>query len=167
MNSISTDLTRMIVRELEGFEREIGLFPDDDSLWMTVPGITNSAGNLALHVAGNLQYFIGSVLGASGYRRTRDAEFGRKAGTRAEVIADTAAAIAVVRDVLPHLSEDQLDSPFPESIMGFQLRTRPFLIHLCAHAAFHLGQAGYVRRALTGDNRSSGPLPVQALAESL
>ena len=93
-----------MVRELEGLKREIALFPDDASVWQTVPGVTNSAGNLALHVAGNLQYFIGGVLGGTGYVRNRELEFGRRSGTRAEIAAELDAAIRVVRDVLPGLS---------------------------------------------------------------
>jgi hypothetical protein len=35
---------------------------------------------------------------------------------------------------------------------------------LSAHLAFHLGQAGYLRRALTGDGRTSGSVGLEALA---
>ena len=69
---LTDDIAALLVRDLEGFQREISLFPDDGSVWRTLPGVTNSAGNLALHVAGNIQYFIGAVLGGSGYRRDRD-----------------------------------------------------------------------------------------------
>ena len=54
MDSVAADVSRTIVRELETLQREIALFPDDDSIWKILPGVTNSAGNLALHVAGNL-----------------------------------------------------------------------------------------------------------------
>ena len=165
MNILTTDVRSLLVRELEGFKREIALFPDDASVWKTLPGVTNSAGNLAMHVAGGLQHFIGGVLGGSGYVRNREFEFSRTSGTRAEVMAELDTAIAIVRDVVPRLSEQQLGAEFPEPLMGKQLRTGLFLMHLCAHAGFHLGQAGYVRRALTGDFRTSGPLPLQALAE--
>jgi hypothetical protein len=44
------------------------------------------------------------------------------------------------------------------------LNTATFLVHLGAHLAFHLGQAGYLRRVITGDNTSTNPLPVAALS---
>ena len=163
MSDASRDITRILTRELEGFQRELALFPDDDTLWQTVPGVTNSAGNLALHVAGGLQHFIGAVLGGSGYKRNREAEFSRRSGTRAEVIAETKAALTIVRDVLSRLSEERLTGEFPELVMGKTLRTNLFLLHLCVHAGFHLGQAGYLRRAVTGDSRTSGPVPLEAL----
>jgi hypothetical protein len=161
---VSADLARSLVRELEGFKREIAQFPDDETAWKTAPGITNSAANLALHLAGNLQYFIGSVLGGTGYIRNRDAEFGRRSGSRDEIYRELDAAIAVVRRVLPSLPADTLAGEFPEVVMGTRFRTSTFLVHLCAHAGFHLGQAGYLRRVVTGDATSTGPIPLGPMA---
>ncbi len=127
------DVAIMLVRELEGFQREIALFPDDESVWRTVPGVTNSAGNLALHVAGGLQHFIGHVLGGSAYVRNRETEFGRRSGTRSDVAAEITTAIAVVREVLPRLSVSRLEEMFPEPVMGKPFRTEPVLApSLCA-----------------------------------
>ena len=165
MSVTANDMKILLVRELDGFRRELELFPDDESMWRTVPGVTNSAANLALHVAGGLQYLVGSVLGGGRYVRDRDAEFNRRSGSRAELQAEIDRAMAVVRGVVPTLSDRTIAAPFPEPVLGVTFRTGTFLMHLCAHAGFHLGQAGYVRRALTGDNRSSGPLPLAALAK--
>ena len=153
-----------LLRELEGFEREVSLFPDDESLWQTMPGVSNSAGNLAMHVAGNLQHYIGAVLGSSGYRRHREVEFSRRSGTRAEVVSELRRAAGIIRDVLPQFPENRLELEFPEGVMGMRFQTGTFLVHLCSHAGFHLGQAGYLRRALTGSAVSSGPLPLKPLA---
>jgi Protein of unknown function (DUF664) len=163
MNALNNDLMRLMVRELEGFKREIGLFPDDESAWRTVPGITNSAANLAMHVAGGLQHFVGALLGKTGYVRNRAFEFSRRSGTRAEVIAELDRAITTVRDVMPRLSDADLSGDFSPPVIDAAVGVRTFLIHLCAHAAMHLGQAGYLRRALTGDSISSGPLPFEPL----
>jgi hypothetical protein len=164
MTSIAGDVVVLLTRELDGFKRELELFPDDQSVWRTLPGITNSAGNLALHVAGGLQYLIGAVLGRTGYVRNREAEFARGSGARSEVIAELDRALAVVRAVLPQLSDGALAADFPEPVLGVTVRTGRFLLHLCAHAAFHLGQAGYLRRAMTGDPATSGPLPLGPLS---
>jgi hypothetical protein len=164
VSEVSADFARSLVRELEGFKRELAQFPDDDTVWNTTAGITNSAGNLALHLAGNLQYFIGSVLGGTGYVRNRDAEFGRRSGSRGEIYRELDAAIAVVRRVLPSIPAETLAAEFPEPVMGVKFRTSTFLVHLCAHAGFHLGQAGYLRRIVTGDTTSSGPIPLQPMA---
>src|SRR4051812_42413973 len=138
MSTLSNDITTLLVRELEGFKRELDLFPDDESLWKTVPGVTNPAGNLALHVAGGLQYLVGSLLGQTGYVRNREAEFGRRSGSRAEIAAELDRTIAVVRDVLSRLSDSTLAAPFPEPVLGLSFGTGIALLHLCTHAAFHL-----------------------------
>jgi hypothetical protein len=164
VNQTAADFARILVRELEGFARELQMFPNDASAWTTVPGVTNSAGNLALHVAGNLQYHIGTIFGGTGYVRNREAELGQRSGPRAEIVAELDAAIRVVRDVLPGISEERFDAEFPEPVMGMRFRTSLLLLHLCVHAGFHLGQAGYLRRVLTGDAASSGPIPLGPIA---
>jgi hypothetical protein len=165
MTDTTEDIVQvMLAREIEGFKREIEMFPDDESIWRTVPGVTNSAANLAMHVAGGLQFFIGAVLGGNGYVRNRELEFSRRSGTRAEVVAELESAAAVVRTVLPALSDDRFRSELPEAVMGMRLRADTFLLHLCVHAGFHLGQAGYVRRILCADSTSSGPLSLVPLA---
>jgi hypothetical protein len=164
MSEIASDITRLLVREIDGFKGELALFPDEATLWRTVPGVTNTAGNLALHVAGNLQYLVGSVLGHTGYVRDRKAEFARRDVPRQEIDAELNRAAAVVREVLSRLPDAVLNAPYPEPVMGVNFGTRMFLLHLCAHAAFHLGQAGYLRRVLTGENRSSAAVPLGPLA---
>jgi len=153
------DTLRLLInRDLDSFSREVELFPDDILLWKTLPGIANSVGNLGLHAAGNLQYFIGAVLGGSGYVRHRDLEFSRRDGTRAEIRESLARAREVVADSLSRLTDEDLSKPYAELVGGRRLRTGDFLLHLSTHLAFHLGQAGYLRRALTGDATSSGAL---------
>jgi len=161
---LTNDVALLLVRELHAFQREITLFPDDESVWRTLPGITNSAGNLTLHVSGNLRHFVGGVLGGSGYVRDREVEFGRRSGTRRELNAEIEAAIAVVKDVLARVPDDCFDREFPEPVGGIRVRAGLFLLHLCTHAAYHLGQVGYLRRALSGENQSSGALPLQPMA---
>ena len=146
----------VIIRELESFVREIELFPSDQSLWETIPGVSNSGGTLALHVAGNLQHFVGAVLGNTGYVRNRDAEFARRGATRSEVTAELIRARQVVSSVLGQVPDDSLNRTYPEPKANRQISTGLMFAHLVTHLAFHLGQAGYLRRALTGDSTSAG-----------
>ena len=157
-------MTTVLVRDLEGFAREVALFGDEADLWRVPPGVTNAVGSLTLHVCGNLQYFIGTVLGGTGYRRDRDREFAVRHVPRAELLAELRRTQEVMRAVVPGLGEQTLASPYPEQVGGLTMHTGPFLVHLTAHLAFHLGQAGYLRRVLTGDARSAGPVPLAPLA---
>ena len=163
--SHAEDLQRLLVRELEAFRREIALFPNDEMLWLDAPGITNPAGNLALHVAGNLQHFIGAGLGGTHYVRNRDAEFSTRSGTRGDVDLELQAAILAVTATLGTLDDAAFQAPMPSAPNGMVARTGIFLLHLVAHTAFHLGQAGYLRRILTGDATSAGPMPMRPLVD--
>jgi uncharacterized damage-inducible protein DinB len=154
-------VSTLLLRELRAFQQEILLFPDDDSLWKTLPGITNSAGNLALHVAGNLRQFVGAAIGRIPYVRNREEEFGRKTGTRSDIAGALEAAAAAVDK---SLAGGALEDEFPERPGGYRVRTDVFLMHLCAHTAYHLGQAGYLRRALTGDSQTGGALLLKDIA---
>jgi len=164
---MTDDIRTLLMRDLESFITEIGLFPDDESVWRVLPGVTNSSGGLALHVSGNLRHFVGAVLGGTGYERDRDREFGTHAGTRAEVIAELRAAIADVERVLSPAAGARLklDEPFPATPGGLTIRTDRFLLHLVAHLACHLGQAGYLRRVVTGRDESSQPMSLVTIAE--
>lgn len=156
-------IAQLVTRELEGFERELGMFADEASIWRTAPGVTNSVGNLTLHVCGNLQHFIGRHLGGTDYVRDRDAEFSRRLVPREALLAELRHTGEVVRRALAGVTDEQLSRPFPEVVGGATMGTGLFLTHLVSHLGFHLGQAGYLRRMLTGDNRSAGPLPLKPL----
>ena len=162
--SILDDIRALLVRDIEGMQREISMFPNDASVWETRPGIANPAGNLALHLAGNIRHFIGFMLGGIPYTRDRDSEFTRRGVSRLELTSELAAALAVVHDVLPRLTPDQLDAQWPEMPAPVPVTTRRFLLQLCTHAAFHVGQAGYIRRVVTGDSRSSGAVTSARIA---
>ena len=107
------DVRRLLVRELEAFAREVELFPDDASLFRTLPGITNSAGNLALHACGNLKHFVGAVLGGTGYVRTRDAEFASRAGRREDVARQLRETAEVVTETLARLPRERARGALP------------------------------------------------------
>jgi uncharacterized damage-inducible protein DinB len=163
MTPLAADLLVLFRRDLRCFIREIEAFPDDATLWRTVPGIRNSAGNLALHVAGNLRLLLGAVLGGTGYQRDREGELSRREGSRADVVAALEAAVPEVETGLKAVTEASLASPFPMVVGGLQPPTGRFLLHLASHLAFHLGQAGYLRRALTGAATSAGGMSIQEL----
>jgi hypothetical protein len=162
--AVASDVGRMLKRELECFRSEVEMFPDDASLWKVVPGITNSAGTLAVHVAGNLRHMVGAVLGGSGYVRDRNAEFSRRGLTRKEVMAELKRAEEEIEPAIRMLNDAALAAPFPGDMHGMTMPTRRFLIALEVHAAFHLGQAGYIRRVVTGDATSSHPIETEPLS---
>jgi uncharacterized damage-inducible protein DinB len=153
----------VIVRDLKAVRRELEAYADERDLWRLPPGIANSAGTLALHLAGNLQHFIGGVLGKTEYRRDRAAEFSRRDVPRAELVAQIEAAVIAVEQGLAQVSEAALAAEFPERIAGRTVTTGEWLVHLAAHLGYHLGQVDYHRRLVTGRGETVGALAIPEL----
>lgn len=163
--TLAYDLGLMLKRELTTFCKEIELLPDEESLWKVLQGITNPVGTLALHVAGNLRYFVGAVIGGSSYKRNRDAEFSLRGLTREQVIEELNCAIEEVEAGLKVVTDSMLTEKYPVAIHGITMPTSRFLLGLEAHAAFHLGEASYLRRILTGENITSDAVSLEPLAD--
>jgi hypothetical protein len=161
----ASTLKLLLTRELRAFRRELEAYPDDASVWRAVPGLPNTGGTLALHVAGNLRHFIGGIVGRDGYVRDRDAEFSRRDVPRAELIAELDAASAAVERALGSASDDILRGAYPELIAKRRVASSDFLVHLVAHLAYHLGQIDYHRRSVTGDARGVDAVSVRELPE--
>jgi uncharacterized damage-inducible protein DinB len=157
------NVARVMVRDVNAVRRELEAYPDEASVWVLPPGVANSAGTLALHIAGNLQHFIGAVLGGSGYKRDRAAEFARRDVARSALIVELEAAIVAVGLGMSQVSEARLAEEFPEAIAGHRVNTGEWLIHLVAHLGYHLGQIDYHRRLVTKSGATVGAMAVPEL----
>jgi len=155
MTSLVSAIGTLLLRELVTLRKEVEAYPSDADLWKTAPGITNSGGTLVLHLTGNLQHFIGAVLGGSGYRRDRDAEFSTRGLSREELIGRVEQTTAALTRTFGVLTDAVLASRYPEPVAKVRVSTGDFLVHLEGHLAYHLGQIDYHRRMMTG----TGPLP--------
>ena len=144
--SIATELAELFARDLGRLRREIESFTADAALWQALPGIANAAGNLALHLEGNLREYIGRQLGGIAYVRARPLEFSTKDLPRSELAARIAALEASIPGVVASLSPEALEARFPEDVLGEPLPARHFLMHLYGHLTYHLGQINYLRR---------------------
>ncbi len=141
-----TAVRDILIRDLNKLEQELLQYPTESLIWKVEQGITNPAGNLTLHLCGNLQYYIGAVLGNTGYVRNRDLEFTAKDKSRADLLSELERTRAAVNTTLPALSDAQLQSEYPIDVFGKPMKTLYFLIHLTAHFSYHLGQVNYHRR---------------------
>ena len=144
-------LTELFQRDLLKLKEEINLYDDEAKLWVIDKEIKNSAGNLALHLTGNLKHFIGAVLGGSGYVRNREAEFADKNIPRHEIIKSIDETSAIINSILNKISDTDLEKEYPLEVLKYKGRmtTEFFLIHLYGHLNYHLGQINYHRRLLT------------------
>lgn len=144
---IST-IKKIITRDLEKLKDEILLYSDERKIWVTEKKIANSAGNLCLHLVGNLNTFIGSEIGKTGYIRNRDLEFSMKDVSREELVSKIGHTISVVNTSLDSLQDADMEKEYALKVLPEKTSTGYFLVHLACHLGYHLGQVNYHRRLL-------------------
>ncbi len=145
---ITQTLATLITRDLQKLKTELELYQQEANIWKVDKNIANTAGNLCLHLVGNLNAYIGTTLGNTGYARDREAEFALKNIPRTELIQKIEATIKMVQQILPDLDEKTLSAEYPLLVLKEKTTTEYFLVHLAVHLGYHLGQVNYHRRLL-------------------
>jgi uncharacterized damage-inducible protein DinB len=145
---IIESLQSLYERDLQKLKIEIEFYQNEESMWKIDKSIANSAGNLCLHLVGNLNHFVGAILGNSGYVRNRELEFSLKNIPRTELIEKVEGTLDIVIRTLDQLSANDLEKEYPLEALGYKMTTEYFLIHLFGHLSYHLGQINYHRRLL-------------------
>lgn len=139
---------KLLDRDLNKLKDEIKLYANSEKLWIIKGEIKNSAGNLCLHLLGNLNHFIGAILGNSGYQRNRDIEFEKKNVAKKDLIKYIEETSVIVKDTLLKLSEADLKNDFPVKFNNETLSTESMLLNIVTHFNYHLGQINYHRRLI-------------------
>ncbi len=137
----------LYVFELENLRREISFYKHESNLWLVHSAVNNSAGNLCLHLTGNIQHFIGAIVGKTDYVRNRDAEFNDKHQSKLDLLNEIEKATEVTQLTFDTLNEEDLTKTYPIDFMGIQT-TDFYLTRFLAHLSYHLGQISYHRRLL-------------------
>ena len=150
MSDMARNFARIMGRDLDAVAREVEAYTSEADMWRVVGETKNSAGTLALHIVGNLEHFIGGVLGNNGYIRDRDAEFGDRDVPREELLRRIAGCRERVIGTLEGLSPAALELPYPGKLPTHLegASTQLFVLHLAVHLNWHLGQMNYHRRML-------------------
>ena len=141
-------LIKIFTRDITKLKDEILSYNDESSLWKVSGEIKNSAGNLCLHVTGNLHHFIGTVLGGGDFKRNREAEFNSKNVPKTELLEGIEEVLNVTNKTLDSLTEEDFKKIYPVNVFKEEMTTEFFLIHLSCHLNYHLGQINYHRRIL-------------------
>jgi uncharacterized damage-inducible protein DinB len=145
---IAQEFSKLFIRDLDKLMTELESYSVEESLWVKVDGINNSAGNLIMHLCGNLQHFIGAILGETGYERKRDFEFNGHT-TVVELEDDIMLTKKVIADYFNQVDEGIFSKNYPLEPFGYSMTVNYFLIHLHGHLNYHLGQVNYHRRILS------------------
>ncbi len=135
-------------QELEKLKNEIQLYNDEQNIWIRDKQISNSSGNLCLHLLGNLKHFIGHVLGKTGYIRQRELEFILEDISKKDLINDILKTMEIVDSTLEKLTTKELQNDYPIAKFDKNQSIEFLLIHSLIHFDYHLGQINYHRRLL-------------------
>jgi hypothetical protein len=132
---------------LDKLKTEIEQYPNDESLWRKEGAINNSAGNLCLHLLGNLNTYIGANLGNSGYVRDRPAEFANRGLRIDQLLFQISETKETVVSSLVGLSDADLDNAYPSHEPDSETSLiAQELVKILSHFSYHLGQINYHRR---------------------
>jgi len=141
-------LKLLFTRDLEKLGTEIESYRQEENIWKTQGTIINSAGNLCLHLVGNLNTYIGREIGKTGYTRNRELEFSIKYVSRAELLHKIYDTGSVVSSALDNLNEADLSKQYPVLVFEEKTSVEYLLVHLATHLTYHLGQVNYHRRLI-------------------
>ena len=144
---MTNSLTELFLRDLDRLSNELVQYRNQEILWETQEGISNSGGHLALHLIGNLNHWVGALIAKNGYVRDRSNEFQGKPVAISYLVQEIEKVKKLLQKELGKLSAEDLIGPFPGPI-PYELNMEGFLLHIYAHFSYHLGQINYHRRLL-------------------
>ena len=148
-------LAKLYDQGLTKLRTEVESYPSEAALWKTGGNIPNSAGNLALHLIGNVNHFFGATIGGTGYVRDRDNEFQSGEVSKEQILSDIEKTREVIKDALQKLEIGDLDKTYPIQFQNEDVSTEYVLTYLLGHFNYHLGQIDYHRRLLVGEETSA------------
>ena len=131
---------RMVQRSFEKLSEEM--------IWKKPNAVTNSIGNLILHLCGNItQYGIASLTGAVD-QRDRDLEFSMTAGwDKKALITKLESTVKEAKSVFEQLpSKAFLEE---KGVQGFYFSGIGRMLHVVEHFSYHTGQIALWTKILT------------------
>ncbi|MEQ8323227.1 MAG: DinB family protein [Vicingaceae bacterium] len=121
---------------------------EEDQLWEKPNASLNSAGNLLLHLNGNIQQYLLSGLTASKDARVREEEFNDNQKIEKEILWEMhCKKVRSSLEVLNNLTDDSLKAVY--HIQGFELCGIDVLIHVVEHYSYHTGQIALLTKLFT------------------
>lgn len=137
--------------------RCLGLLSEEAIWWRPNPA-SNSAGNMALHLEGNIRQWIVAGLGGAADRRQRDLEFSERGPIpRRVLLSKLRKAVTEACRVLVRMSHSDLERAY--SIQGFRVTGSQAISHVTEHFAYHAGQIIYLTKLKRGKDLAFTKLP--------
>jgi uncharacterized damage-inducible protein DinB len=157
MDTASSDVARVFIDQARTFlclhylpkiERCLEQLTDEQ-IWFRGNTVSNSIGNLVLHLCGNARQWIVAGLTGNSDLRDRDGEFNqREVIPRAVLLQDLRSNLNEVNQVLMNLdSRALLES---RTIQGKNVDVLEAVFHVTEHFSMHTGQIILLTKLLTG-----------------
>jgi uncharacterized damage-inducible protein DinB len=121
----------------------------DEDIWWRPNEQSNSAGNLVLHLCGNVRQWIVKSIGGASFERDRDAEFAARGPVpKEELMASIRTAVGEADRVLESLAAEKLLEQ--HAIQTYTSSGLQAIYHVVEHFSYHLGQILYIYKLRTG-----------------
>jgi uncharacterized damage-inducible protein DinB len=130
--------------------RELAAPLSEEQFWQKPFPFGNSFGHLVLHLTGNLNYYIGAQIAASGYVRDRNREFtDAQPPAKEEALTRFEAAVARVLEELRGQSDEDWAKPY--TAKGLEGAGNRFnaILNCATHLHHHIGQMMYLNFEFT------------------
>jgi hypothetical protein len=122
-----------------------------DQIWTRNADNVNSAGNLVLHLCGNVRQWIGFGIGDLADQRDRDGEFAARGGLDPkELIERSRKTVSEAIDILGNFDTARLMDKV--TIQNLEVTKMEAIYQVVEHFAQHTGQIIFVTKMLTGDD---------------
>lgn len=122
----------------------------EEDFWWRPNDASNSAGNLVLHLAGNVRQWIVHGIGGAADVREREKEFAADGDvSKAEALSRLRAAVDDACVVLEGMNADGLAAvytPQAHTVTGLEA-----VYHVVEHFAMHVGQIIWIAKACSGE----------------
>lgn len=123
----------------------------DEQIWWRPSPACNSAGNLLLHLNGNVTQWIVASFNRLDDKRDRPAEFDERAQPSGAVLLDRlGATLDEVAKVLARLTPDDLAATY--QIQGYTVKGLDAIYQVVEHFGLHYGQILYITKTLRGED---------------
>jgi uncharacterized damage-inducible protein DinB len=130
----------------------------DQEIWWRPIAASNAAGNIVLHLCGNVRQWIISGLDGAPDVRERDKEFVERGPIpRRVLIAQLRKTVEEACKVIDGLSADALEREFV--IQGYRVSGLAAVSHVYEHFSYHAGQIIYLTKLKRGKDLRFTRLP--------
>lgn len=130
----------------------------EKEIWWRPNDASNAAGNIVLHLCGNVRQWIISALGGAPDFRERDKEFSERGPVpRRVLISQLRSTVKQACWTIDSLPSKTLSQEF--EIQGFRVSGLVAIAHVYEHFAYHTGQIIYLTKLKRGKDLRFTRLP--------